>query len=145
MQVLFVGHKPLRFRYGSTSLSIESISQNLLKFNTLPPNFGYFNTVLNEPKGQGVACSGAGTQSIYLAKKGFKVTGIEISKTACEIAERRSKRAGAKCCFLNGDVLAFPFKRDEFDFIVDRGCFHHIPKERRRDLCGEGDFIFERG
>lgn len=77
------------------------------------------------------ACSGAGTQSIYLAKKGFKVTGIELSKEAVKIAQRRSKDAGVKCAFLNRDVLSFPFKKNEFDLIVDRGCFHHIPKEKR--------------
>ncbi len=79
------------------------------------------------------ACSGAGTQSIYLARKGFKVTGIEISPTAVEISGRRSRKAGVKCNFIKGDILSFPFKTEEFDLIIDRGCFHHIPKDKRRD------------
>jgi len=76
-------------------------------------------------------CSGAGTQSIYLTRKGFKVTGIEISPTAVEISERRSRKAGVKCSFIKGDILSFPFKAGGFDIIIDRGCFHHIPKDKR--------------
>ena len=34
-------------------------------------------------------CSGAGTNSIYLASKGFKVTGVDISPTAVKIAKER--------------------------------------------------------
>ena len=79
------------------------------------------------------ACSGAGTQSIYLAGKGFKVTGIEISPTAVEISRSRARKARVKCDFIKGDVLSFPFKTGEFDLIIDRGCFHHIPKDKRVD------------
>ena len=77
------------------------------------------------------ACSGAGTQSIYLARKGFTVTGIEISPAAVEISETRSQKAGVTCNFVTGDVLSFPFKTKEFDIVIDRGCFHHIPKDKR--------------
>lgn len=92
------------------------------------------------------ACSGAGTQSIYLAKKGFKVTGIEISQEAVKIAKRRAKKAGVTCAFLNRDVLDFPFKKNEFDSIIDRGCFHHIPKYKRQDyLKGAHRVLKENG
>ena len=39
-------------------------------------------------------CSGAGTNTMYLAEKGFEVTGIDISETATKIAKQRAEKAG---------------------------------------------------
>lgn len=73
-------------------------------------------------------CSGAGTNSIYLASKGFKVTGVDISPAAVKIAKERCLRKGVACNYLVGRVLEFKTSK-KFGFIFDRGCFHHIPNK----------------
>jgi cyclopropane fatty-acyl-phospholipid synthase-like methyltransferase len=76
-------------------------------------------------------CSGAGTNAVYLAQKGFDVTGIDISQTATRYAEKRAEETGVstRCKFFSGDITKAKLPKNKFDFIFDRGCYHHIPKE----------------
>lgn len=78
-------------------------------------------------------CSGAGTNTIYLAKKGFDLTAIDISKTAIKIAQQRAekKKVAKQCQFFSGDILKFKFQENKYDFIFDRGCYQHIPNENK--------------
>lgn len=74
--------------------------------------------------------SGDGTNSLYLASRGFEVYGIDISPTAVKIARHRSRRRNLQCTYTVGDVLEIRTLR-RFDLILDRGCFHHIPDEHK--------------
>ena len=73
-------------------------------------------------------CSGDGTNSIYLASKGFKVYGVDISPTAVKIAKARCAEKKQHCNYFAGNVLTKRLNK-KFDFIFDRGCFHHISKK----------------
>ena len=75
-------------------------------------------------------CSGDGTNSIYLATRGFKVMGVDISPTAVEIARERCAKRNVMCDYSVGDILKIKSDR-EFDLILDRGCFHHISKKNK--------------
>jgi len=75
---------------------------------------------------------GTGTNAIYLAKKGFDVTGIDLAPTALDRAEEKARRAGVKVRWLVADVLKPP-RLEPFDFIFDRGCYHGV---RRHDAAG---------
>lgn len=73
---------------------------------------------------------GTGTQAIYLAGQGFQVVGIDISPTAVEQAKRNAQEAGKDDIrFVAGSVLELQGIGEPFDFIFDRGCYHHIRKE----------------
>lgn len=76
-------------------------------------------------------CCGAGTNSIFLAKNGFKVTGIDVSETAVKIARKMAEKEGLHIDFKVADVLDFRTGK-KFDFAFDRGCFHHMPVSKRR-------------
>jgi ubiquinone/menaquinone biosynthesis C-methylase UbiE len=76
-------------------------------------------------------CCGAGTNDIYLAKKGFEVTGLDISKKAVEIAKKRAERENVRIEFMVRNFLELPFEDEEFDFVLDSGCFHHVHVEDR--------------
>jgi len=73
-------------------------------------------------------CSGDGTNSIYLASKGFKVVGVDISTTAVELAKARCLKRKLSCEYFVGNVLDLKFDQ-KFSFVFDRGCFHHISKK----------------
>ncbi len=77
-------------------------------------------------------CCGAGTHALYLAKKGFQVTAIDISSKAVEYAKEKAQRVQTK---INFNVQSFldldNFRNEEFDFILDIGCFHHVKVKDR--------------
>ncbi len=68
---------------------------------------------------------GSGTNAIYLAGKGFKVTGVDVAPTALAIAAKKARQAGVEVDWMLADVVAIP-KLQPFDLIFDRGCYHHI-------------------
>src|SRR5690606_19960357 len=67
---------------------------------------------------------GTGTDSVYLASRGFDVVGVDLSPTAISRAEQRKTEAGVMCRFVVADVFRLPDLGAPFPFIYDRGCFH---------------------
>ena len=76
-------------------------------------------------------CCGAGTNTVYLAEKGFKVTGIDISSKAIEYARKKAANAKVTLDLRVRSFLDLPFSNEEFDFVFDMGCFHHVKVEDR--------------
>ena len=76
-------------------------------------------------------CCGTGTNTVYLAEKGFEVTGIGISPTAIGYAEKKAAHANVHVSLKVQDFLELPFEDEEFDFVFDMGCFHHVKTEDR--------------
>jgi ubiquinone/menaquinone biosynthesis C-methylase UbiE len=76
-------------------------------------------------------CSGLGTQSIYLAKQGFEVYGVDISSTAVKIAKERCSEEGVTCRLTQGDASDLKYPDGFFTFVFDRGCFHSMTAELR--------------
>jgi len=76
---------------------------------------------------------GAGNYAIYLASKGFDVTGIDISPAAIKIAKENAKKRGGKGNFLVADVLGdLDEVRETFDFAYDWELLHHIFTDKRK-------------
>jgi SAM-dependent methyltransferase len=73
-----------------------------------------------------------GTQAIELARHGLDVTATDISPTAIADATARAQQAGVRCRFLVDDILDTKIQ-GQFDFVVDRGCLHVLPPDRRKD------------
>ena len=75
---------------------------------------------------------GAGNYAIYLTKKGFTVTGVDISPTAVKIANENAVKQGSNCNFIVLDVLTDLKKINErFEFTYDWQLLHHVfPKDR---------------
>lgn len=90
-------------------------------------------------------CCGAGTNSVYLAKKGFEVHGIDISEKAIELAKERAKKEGVKCNFIVGNASGLPYPDNKFSFIFDRGCLHHIPKELKKKFVDDIVRVLKKG
>jgi SAM-dependent methyltransferase len=75
---------------------------------------------------------GLGDNAVYLAEKGFHVTGLDISPTALITAERRAKDAGVSVTFAAADSTKLDGYTDAFDTVVDSGMFHCLDDEGKR-------------
>ena len=75
---------------------------------------------------------GTGTNAIYLAERGFRVTAVDVSPLAIDRARQRAPSAGVRVDFFVADVSALPVA-EPYDFLFDRGCYHCV---RRTDSAG---------
>jgi ubiquinone/menaquinone biosynthesis C-methylase UbiE len=80
------------------------------------------------------ACCGLGTNTVYMAQKGFNVTAIDISKHALKRAQQKARRAKAEIEFVLASFVMLPFKDAAFNFVFDMGCFHHVEVEDRPEF-----------
>ena len=64
-----------------------------------------------------LAC-GAGRHSILFAKKGFKVTAVDLSKNLLSVAKRSAEEAGADINFIRSDIRDFSIS-SKFDLAVN--------------------------
>ena len=73
-----------------------------------------------------VGC-GIGVDSIQLAKRGFRVTAVDLTENAIEIARQFAAARGVDVDFRvgNAEVLAFPDA--SFDVVYSFGVLHHTP------------------
>jgi SAM-dependent methyltransferase len=68
---------------------------------------------------------GTGTNAIFLAEKGFDVTGVDVAPTSLTLAEQKAVKAGVRVRWVVADVAAPP-NLEPFDVLFDRGCYHHV-------------------
>jgi SAM-dependent methyltransferase len=80
---------------------------------------------------------GAGTNSLFLARSGFRVSGVDLAPRAVEVASRRAHRAKLTIDFRVADVLNLPYPSRTFAGAIDVGCFHTIPRGLRRAYAEE--------
>jgi SAM-dependent methyltransferase len=91
------------------------------------------------PKGGAVldvGC-GAGSNLLYLARRGYRAAGVDLAPKAIAAALERAERAGVKVDARIGDALNLPFPAGRFDAANDRGCYHTLPIPRRREYAAE--------
>ena len=73
--------------------------------------------------------SGLGSEAGYLARRGWQVTGVDLSAVAVGRAAAEHGRAA----FLRADARRLPFAEHSLDAALDRGCFHYLaPGDRPR-------------
>jgi SAM-dependent methyltransferase len=81
---------------------------------------------------------GTGTNVRYLAEHGFEVVGVDFSRLAIDRA--RTKLEGVPgITLLEGDVtkLSGLGVAGPFDFVLDIGCFHGLPRRARIAYANE--------
>lgn len=70
------------------------------------------------PKGKALdICCGAGTNTVYLAQSGFDLTGIDISKTALEIAKKKTRQAKVDINFLAESFITTVCPKNSFRLL----------------------------
>lgn len=82
---------------------------------------------------------GTGRDAVYLAGRGWTVTGVDGVPRAIQRGRERARKAGTDVNLVVGDVTALPSLGvgDGYQLILDRGCFHGLTDEER-GRCAEG-------
>ncbi|MEZ5426308.1 MAG: class I SAM-dependent methyltransferase [Pyrinomonadaceae bacterium] len=79
---------------------------------------------------------GNGRNSVFLARRGFEVEGVDYSRKAIDWAGERIGKAGVSVGLRCQSVFDLEVRTGGFDLVYDSGCFHHIPPHRRRGFVG---------
>ncbi|MCC6456130.1 MAG: methyltransferase domain-containing protein [Caldilineaceae bacterium] len=74
---------------------------------------------------------GTGTQAIYLAQKGWQVTGVDYVHRALDTARQRAAAAHVTPTWVEGDVtrlseLGINANSGGYNLLLDFGCFHGL-------------------
>ncbi len=77
-----------------------------------------------------VGC-GDGSNAIFLASRGFNVTGVDVSAKAISIAKQKAYEAGVDVTFIRLDALNIGTLGKRFDTIIDFGLFHNLAGNNR--------------
>lgn len=74
---------------------------------------------------------GTGTNAMTMGGFGWSVVGIDISALAIFLARRKARNSSADVRFLRGDATRIGMGETPFDLILDIGCFHALPIEKK--------------
>ena len=92
--------------------------------------------VENNPAGKSLDLGcGTGTNTIYLAQKGWDATGIDFVPRAIATARKKAAAAGVSPRLMVGDVTRLTELGigGGYSLLLDLGCFHSIPDAGRDD------------
>jgi SAM-dependent methyltransferase len=74
---------------------------------------------------------GTGANAIYLAQRGFEVTGVDFSAAAIEKAMARARDAGVQIEFIVDDLTNLRHVKGKFDFLLDYGVLDDLRLHQR--------------
>jgi tellurite methyltransferase len=74
--------------------------------------------------------SGEGRDSIYFARQGYRVLGVDISSVGVLKAERRASRLGVNVRFRVGDIRTYLLGR-RVDVVFSSGVLNNLPRRIR--------------
>jgi 2-polyprenyl-3-methyl-5-hydroxy-6-metoxy-1,4-benzoquinol methylase len=87
---------------------------------------------------------GEGRNAVFLAQKGHKVTGIDISSVAIKKSQKLAKELGVKIKTVVGTLNKYRIKEQSFDVII---CFYYVDRKLnekiRKWLKPGGILIYE--
>lgn len=75
--------------------------------------------------------SGTASNCIFLAQRGFDVTGVDYSEGAIELGCKRAAEAGVRVNFVQDDLTDLRHVTGTFDLLVDYGTLDDLPVAAR--------------
>lgn len=84
-------------------------------FNYIPPNSKILDVGMGE-----------GRNAVFLARKGYKVTGVDISSAAIRKASRLAQEFGVRIKAVNTSMQNYKVEKGSFDSII---CFYYVDRE----------------
>jgi len=87
---------------------------------------------------------GTGRHTVYLAKCGFDIYGMDISEEGVRIAREWLKKEGLKANFKIGSIYKkLPYKDNFFDAVISTNTIHHQGIEKVRGTIQEVERILK--
>lgn len=74
---------------------------------------------------------GTGTNAMTMGGFGWTVLGIDISSLAIFLARRKARDSSAHVKFMRADITKGAIQAEPFDLVLDIGCFHALPAEKK--------------
>jgi cyclopropane fatty-acyl-phospholipid synthase-like methyltransferase len=76
---------------------------------------------------------GTGTDAVFLAQRGWQVTGVDSVARPLQAARRRAQEAGVEVAWVQGSVAALDTLglAGPFHLVQDVGCFHGLSDDQR--------------
>ena len=103
-----------------SKITLKDIQRHKLMAAQLVKNIQTGGRVLEIAPGPGYFC-------IELAKLGkYQISGLDISKSFVEIAQKNAAVAGIKAEFRQGDAANMPFEPETFDFLFCQAAFKNF-------------------
>ncbi|MBK5215717.1 MAG: class I SAM-dependent methyltransferase [Candidatus Pacebacteria bacterium] len=89
---------------------------------------------------------GTGRNANYLAERGNKVIGIEISKTALNLAKERAKNLGVEVNYRLGDIgEKYEIKDNSVDIVIDVTSSNSLNETGRENYLNEVNRVLKKG
>lgn len=133
---------------------LNDFDENLFCYDEneeLPLTHQYFYSLLENIKGKHIldCCCGHGFASVKCAKRGARVTGIDISPKMIKLVKKNAtfNSVSDRTDFKVMSAQKMNFKDEEFDYVIGIGALHHLnlelaAKEISRVLRPGGRAIF---
>ncbi len=81
---------------------------------------------------------GAGRHTVCLAKNGFEVVGVDVSKSALGIAKEWVRKENLKkAAFVQATMISIPFRDNQFDAVISVSVIHHAVKRDIEETINE--------
>ena len=77
--------------------------------------------------------SGTASNCVFLAQRGFEVTGVDFAQAAIDLGNQRAAEANVRVNFIRDDLTHLQNVRGTFDLLVDYGTLDDL-KPAQRDL-----------
>jgi 2-polyprenyl-3-methyl-5-hydroxy-6-metoxy-1,4-benzoquinol methylase len=116
---------------GYDKIAVEYNSHRLTRTNVVGE---YFDSISHFFPKSGklldLGCGGGEPVTAYFARKGFHVTGVDISERMIEIAREQLPQGD----FIQSDMTECEFDEASFDLIVSTFAIVHIPQSEQEQL-----------
>jgi len=75
--------------------------------------------------------SGTASNCIFLAQRGFQVTGVDFALAAVDLGKKRAEEAGVTVDFIQDDLTKLRYVSGSFDLLVDYGTMDDLHPSKR--------------
>lgn len=80
---------------------------------------------------------GSGWLSIFLAKQGFEMVGIDLAPHAIELGNTWAQQEGLSIEFKAGDIISLDFPKQSFDAVIANSIFEHLPSKLAKETVAQ--------
>lgn len=106
---------------------------DITRYKPWPESKRFISTLQKGSTALDLGC-GNGRNSLYLAKEGMRVIGMDFSRGLLKIAKNKVewKEMTEKVDLIEGDIGSLPLKTDSVDAVLYIATLHHLPTPQER-------------